>query len=50
MIMGMQTVWTMGDLEHILAIPHAQAAGYLQYGGDAYGNSTFYPSYVHQWD
>ncbi|KAK3672192.1 hypothetical protein LTR78_007945 [Recurvomyces mirabilis] len=50
MIMGMQTVWVMGDYDQIAGIPHFDAAGYLQYGGDAYGNETFAPSYVHQYD
>lgn len=48
MIMGMQTVWVMGDYEQIARIPHYDAAGYLQFGGSAYGNETFAPSYVHQ--
>jgi hypothetical protein len=48
MIMGMQTVWVMGDYEQVARIPHYDAAGYLQFGGNAYGNESFAPSYVHQ--
>lgn len=50
MAMGMQSVWVMGDYEQIARIPHYDAAGYLEYGGSAYGNETFAPSYVHQFD
>lgn len=50
MLMGMQTVWVMGDYQEIARIPHYDAAGYLEFGGDAYGNETFAPSYVHQFD
>lgn len=46
----MQSVWVMGDYEQIASIPHALAVGYLEFGGDAYGNETFAPSYVHQFD
>lgn len=48
--MGMQSVWVMGDYEQIARIPHSEAAGYLEYGGSAYGNESFAPSYVHQFD
>lgn len=48
MAMGMQSVWVMGDYEQIAAIPYDVAAGYLEYGGSAYGNDTFAPSVVHQ--
>ncbi|OQO14183.1 hypothetical protein B0A48_01059 [Cryoendolithus antarcticus] len=48
MIMGMQTVWVMGDYEQIASIQHYDAAGYLEYGGNAYGNDSYTPSYVHQ--
>jgi len=46
----MQTVWVMGDYGQIATIPHDDARGYLEYGGDAYGNKTFAPTYVHQFD
>ena len=45
--MGMQSVWVFGDYDDIVSIPHPLAAGYLQYGGSAFGNSTFTPSYAH---
>jgi len=48
MIMGMQTVWVMGAYDQTAVIPHYDAAGYLDFGGSAYGNETFAPSYVHQ--
>lgn len=47
MIMGMQSVWVMGDYEQIASIPHYDAAGYLQYGGNANGNETYAPRVVH---
>lgn len=50
MVMGMQSVWVMGDYEQIARIPHYDAAGYLEFGGSAYGNESFAPSYVHQFD
>ena len=33
MIMGMQTVWVMGDTADILKLPKPQVEGYLTYGG-----------------
>lgn len=33
MIMGMQTVWVMGDRKDILKLPKPQVEGYLTYGG-----------------
>ncbi|KAK5026600.1 hypothetical protein LTS07_007534 [Exophiala sideris] len=45
MIMGMQTVWVFGNTSSILAKfptePYIQ--GYLNFGGDAYGNDTYDP-------
>ncbi|KAI2606758.1 putative multicopper oxidase [Hypoxylon sp. NC1633] len=44
MIMGMQTVWVFGDALSILReIPPPYISGYLDYGGDAYGNETYDP-------
>ncbi|KAI1807502.1 putative multicopper oxidase [Daldinia bambusicola] len=41
MIMGMQTVWVFGDAVSILReIPPPYISGYLEYGGNAYGNET----------
>lgn len=50
MVMGMQMVWVMGDYEQIAKIPEPYASGYLTFGGSAYGNETFAPSYIHQFD
>lgn len=44
----MQTVWIMGNYSEVAQIRHPVAAGYLEYGGDAYGNDTFEPWYYHQ--
>jgi hypothetical protein len=33
MIMGMQTVWVVGDTADILKLPKPQVEGYLNYGG-----------------
>lgn len=44
MIMGMQTVWVFGDALAILReIPPPYINGYLDYGGNAYGNETYDP-------
>ncbi|EMC95519.1 hypothetical protein BAUCODRAFT_122835 [Baudoinia panamericana UAMH 10762] len=48
MLMGVQSVWVMGDYEQIARIPWPDAAGYLEYGGNSYRNATYAPSYVHQ--
>lgn len=48
MIMGMQTVWIMGnesDIKSEVSVAHLQ--GYLEFGGSVYGNETFDPSPVH---
>lgn len=36
----MQSVWVNGDAEDIIKIPLSQSSGYLEYGGDVYGNAT----------
>ncbi|RMZ84255.1 hypothetical protein DV738_g803, partial [Chaetothyriales sp. CBS 135597] len=45
MTMGMQTVWVFGNTSEILAKFPSQpyVNGYLTYGGDAYGNSSYDP-------
>lgn len=48
MQMGMQMVWVMGNYEQITAIPEPYISGYLTFGGSAYGNESYAPSYVHQ--
>ncbi|KAK1986938.1 L-ascorbate oxidase [Colletotrichum cereale] len=50
MVMGMQSVWVMGDYQDITGIPAVDASGYMQYGGNAVGNATFAPSVVHFFD
>ncbi|KAK1961562.1 L-ascorbate oxidase [Colletotrichum sublineola] len=50
MVMGMQSVWVMGDYQDITGIPAVDAAGYLQYGGNVNGNATFPPSVAHFFD
>ena len=51
MVMGMQTVWVMGNASEIT---HGRSpdlvAGYLTYGGDAYGNETYGPLVTHYYD
>ncbi|GAB7353343.1 hypothetical protein MBLNU459_g3831t2 [Dothideomycetes sp. NU459] len=48
MIMGMQTVWIMGNESDIMKdVPLAHVQGYLDYGGSVYGNATHTPSPVH---
>jgi len=48
MIMGMQSVWVMGDYAEVAAIPPEDVGGYLTYGGDAVGNATKAPRVLHQ--
>ncbi|KAK4643207.1 Ascorbate oxidase (AO)-like protein [Podospora bellae-mahoneyi] len=43
MMMGMQSVWTMGDAEQIRKLPPTAISGYMTYGGSVYGNSTHAP-------
>jgi len=45
--MGMQTVFTFGDLADIVAQSGPIDNGYLTYGGSAYGNETFWPVVQH---
>ncbi|KAF2768871.1 L-ascorbate oxidase [Teratosphaeria nubilosa] len=48
MVMGMQSVWVMGDADQIRSVPQRYIEGYLTFGGSAYGNSSFAPSYPHR--
>ena len=51
MIMGMQTAWVMGDAADITgSSPEPYIAGYLSYGGSAYGNATFDPLVNHHFE
>ncbi|KAI1261593.1 Cupredoxin [Xylariaceae sp. FL1019] len=47
MIMGMQTVFIFGDTKDIVKADIPEVAGYLEYGGDVYGNSTHAPTVIH---
>lgn len=51
MILGMQAVWIMGNATEIThgAFPEL-VAGYLTYGGDAYGNATYAPFVTHYYE
>ncbi|KAI8302091.1 Cytochrome P450 monooxygenase alt3 [Colletotrichum sp. SAR11_240] len=46
MVMGMQTVWVMGDYKDIAVLPLLDTAGYLQFGGNSTGNSTDAPTAI----
>jgi L-ascorbate oxidase len=48
MIMGMQTTWIMGNASEITGKFEPYVAGYLDYGGSAYGNATYDPLVMHQ--
>ncbi|OAG01952.1 L-ascorbate oxidase [Paraphaeosphaeria sporulosa] len=48
MIMGMQTAWVFGDEADITSrAPQPYVAGYLDFGGSAYGNATYDPLVNH---
>lgn len=47
MVMGMQTVWVMGNETEILNVSVKDILGYLEYGGSVNGNSTHAPHVVH---
>lgn len=47
MLMGMQTVWVMGNETELLdKVPRPEVEGYLTYGGNVYGNATHWPEVV----
>jgi L-ascorbate oxidase len=50
MIMGMQSVWIMGEWEDIARIPYSGAQGYLEFGGTAYGGEDISPVAYHNWE
>ncbi|KAK4497632.1 hypothetical protein PRZ48_010285 [Zasmidium cellare] len=49
MIMGMQSVWVMGDFAQVANVPPTDIQDYLVYGGDVNGNDTHPPRVVHYW-
>lgn len=51
MVLGMQTVWVMGNATEITGgVPPALVEGYLEFGGSAYGNATHEPVVGHWFD
>jgi L-ascorbate oxidase len=46
----MQSVWVNGDADDIMQIPLAQSQGYLDYGGDVWGNDTYDPVVYQNYD
>ncbi|KAI0552292.1 Cupredoxin [Xylaria curta] len=47
MVQGMQTPFIFGDTKDIVKVDIPEVQGYLTYGGDVYGNSTYAPMVVH---
>lgn len=47
MIMGMQTVWVHGNASEVLKVSRLDVQGYLEFGGNVYGNGTHDPKVVH---
>ncbi|KAF3932147.1 Laccase-14 [Dactylellina cionopaga] len=44
MVMGMQTVWVFGNTSEVTGrVPQPYVNGYLEFGGSAYGNSSYDP-------
>lgn len=51
MVLGMQTVWVMGNASEIThGTSPGLVAGYLTFGGDAYGNATYDPFVPHYYE
>jgi L-ascorbate oxidase len=51
LIMGMQTAWVFGNAEEITGrVPQPYIAGYLDFGGSAYGNETYDPWVNHYFE
>ncbi|KAH7305099.1 putative laccase [Rhexocercosporidium sp. MPI-PUGE-AT-0058] len=46
MIMGMQTVWVMGNASEVMKADKLDVEGYLTYGGDVLGDENKWPSVV----
>ena len=46
-IQGLQAVWVHGEADDILKVGRPHVDGYLEYGGDAYGNVSHSPGVVH---
>lgn len=50
MIMGLQTVWVMGNASQITSKGLYESTGYFTFGGDVYGNDTFAPTVAHYFE
>ena len=50
MMLGMQTVWVMGNASQITRNAEPYVQGYLSFGGDAYGNASYDPLVYHHFD
>ncbi|KXT00877.1 hypothetical protein AC578_973 [Pseudocercospora eumusae] len=50
MLMGMQSVWVMGEWAEVTRIPLFDAQSYLMFGGSAFGNETFSPWVNHYFE
>lgn len=50
MVMGMQSVWVVGNATEIQRLPTELSAGYFTYGGSVYGNETWQPDVCEQFD
>ncbi|KAK3991488.1 putative L-ascorbate oxidase [Cladorrhinum sp. PSN332] len=50
MMMGMQSVWVMGNADEIRKIPLTASQGYFTYGGSVYGNVTHSPTVYEYFD
>lgn len=50
MVMGMQSVWVVGNASQIQSMPTELSSGYFTYGGSVYGNETWSPDVCEQYD
>ncbi|KAH7408030.1 putative laccase [Cadophora sp. MPI-SDFR-AT-0126] len=46
MLMGMQTIWVMGNASQVMSVDRPDVEGYLTYGGDVLGDENRWPSVV----
>lgn len=49
MVMGMQSVWVVGNASEIVGKGLDESTEYLAYGGSVYGNDTYHPTVRHFW-
>ncbi|KAK3292385.1 Cupredoxin [Chaetomium fimeti] len=50
MIMGMESLWVVGDAEDIITIPLPASENYFTYGGSVYGSEVRAPAVYHYFD